>query len=311
MARRLQPCTGWHTCRDVVITRIRRPYWIAAHLVLLALAATFAANAVSSIVRGRLSRGGVSVSKATNDADKRTKNRPLADYLAIARRDLFAAVPASEPSSVAGTTLRSAPASLQLLGTGSHGDKLFAVVEDAKSKIQKILTVGDKVDEAEVVDIGWRHMVLRRGGQEELLMVPPNLGGEGGSASTTAVSSAPAPGGDADAQIKKLGDDRYLVAQAEVEHSMANLSELFTQMRAVPNMQDGKTNGFRLFAIRSNSLFQKIGLQNNDVVQRINGIELTDPGRAMSLFQDLQGESRINVDVIRGGETRTLTYEIR
>lgn len=292
-----------------MITRIRRPYWIAAHLVLLALAATFAANAVSSIIRGRLSHGGVSVSKANNDADQRTKKRPLADYLAIARRDLFAAVPASEPASVAGSTLRSAPASLQLLGTGSHGDKLFAVVEDAKSKVQRILTVGDKVDEAEVVDIGWRHMVLRRGGQEELLMVPPNLGVEGSAAATTAVSGAAAP--DADAQIKKLGDDRFLVAQAEVEHSMANLSELFTQMRAVPNMQDGKTNGFRLFAIRSGSLFQKIGLQNNDVVQRINGIELTDPGRAMSLLQDLQGESRLNVDVIRGGETRTLTYEIR
>jgi general secretion pathway protein C len=293
-----------------VITRIRRPYWIAAHLVLLALAATFAANAVSSIVRGRLSRGDVSVSKVTTDADKGTKTRPLADYLAIARRDLFAAVPASEPSSIGGSTLRSAPASLQLLGTGSHGDKLFAVVEDAKSKIQRILTVGDKVDDAEVVEIGWRHMVLRRGGQEELLMVPPNLGVEGGAAATTAVSSAPPPG-DPDAKIRKIGDDRYLVAQAEVEHSMANLSALFTQMRAVPNMQDGKTNGFRLFAIRSGSLFQKMGLQNNDVVQRINGIELTDPGRAMSLFQDLQGETRIAVDVVRGGEARTLSYEIR
>lgn len=293
-----------------MITRIRRPYWIAAHLILLALAATFAASAVSSVVRGRLARGGVTVGKKSADADKRTKTRPLGDYLSIARRDLFAAVPASEPAPVAGSTLRAAPASLQLLGTGSHREKLFAVVEDTKSKSQKILTVGDKIDDAEVVDIGWRHMVLRRNGQEEMLVVPPNLGLEGGTPpTTTAVSNAAAA--DADAQIRKIGEDRYLVAQAEVEHSMANLSELFTQMRAVPNMQDGKTNGFRLFAIRSGSLFQKIGLQNNDVVQRINGIELNDPGKAMSLFQDLQGETRLAVDVVRGGETRTLSYEIR
>jgi general secretion pathway protein C len=295
-----------------VITRIRRPYWIAAHLVLLALAATFAANAVSSIVRGRLAHGGVAVGKTSDDGAKHAKNRPLGDYLAIAKRDLFAAVPASEPVTVAGTTLRSAPASLQLLGTGSRGDKAFAVVEDAKTKIQKILIVGDKVDDAEVVDIGWRHMVLRRAGQEELLVVPPNLGGDGSAtASTTAVSNAAASAADGDQQIRKIGDDRYLVAQAEVEHSMSNLSELFTQMRAVPNMQDGKTNGFRLFAIRSGSLFQKIGLQNNDVVQRINGIDLNDPGKAMSLFQDLQGETKLSVDVVRGGETRTLSYEIR
>ncbi len=294
-----------------MITRIRRPYWIAAHLVLLALAATFAANAVSSVVRGRLAHGGVAVGKTSDDGAKHAKNRPLGDYLAIAKRDLFAAVPTSEPQPVGGTTLRAAPASLQLLGTGSRGDKAFAVVEDAKTKVQRILTVGDKVDDAEVVDIGWRHMVLRRAGQEELLLVPPNLSGDGSaSASTTAVSNTPAAAGDGE-QIRKIGDDRYLVAQAEVEHSMSNLSELFTQMRAVPNMQDGKTNGFRLFAIRSGSLFQKIGLQNNDVVQRINGIDLNDPGKAMSLFQDLQGETRLSVDVVRGGETRTLSYEIR
>lgn len=294
-----------------MITRIRRPYWIAAHLVLLALAATFAANAVSSVVRGRLAHGGVAVGKTSDDGAKHAKNRPLGDYLAIAKRDLFAAVPASEPQPVAGTALRAAPASLQLLGTGSRGDKAFAVVEDAKTKVQRILTVGDKVDDAEVVDIGWRHMVLRRAGQEELLLVPPNLGGDGSAtASTTAVSNTAAAAGDGE-QIRKIGDDRYLVAQAEVEHSMSNLSELFTQMRAVPNMQDGKTNGFRLFAIRSGSLFQKIGLQNNDVVQRINGIDLNDPGKAMSLFQDLQGETKLSVDVVRGGETRTLSYEIR
>ena len=293
-----------------MLTRIRRPYWIAAHLVLLALAATFAANAVSSVVRGRLARGGVAVGKPTDDPDTRIKRRPLADYLSIAKRDLFAAVPASEPVAVAGGTMKSAPASLQLLGTGSHGDRLYAVVEDVKGKSQRILTLGDKVDDAEVTEIGWRHIVLRRNGQDELLVVPPNLGIDGVAASTTAVSSARAAADD-DASIRKIGDDKYLVAQAEVEHSMSNLSELFTQMRAVPNMQDGKTNGFRLFAIRSGSLFQKIGLQNNDVVQRINGIDLNDPGKAMSLFQDLQGETRLAVDIVRGGEPRTLSYEIR
>lgn len=293
-----------------MITRIRRPYWIAAHLILLALAATFAANAVSSIVRGRLSRSGVSLGQTTTDKATRAKARPLADYLAIARRDLFAAVPTTEPV-VQGAAPKSGPASLQLLGTGSHGDKLYAVIEDAQTKQQRIVGIGDKVGGAEVIDIGWRRMVLRRDGQEELLLVPPNLGVEGSSPSTTAVAATTAAPADGESQIRKIGEDRYLVAQAEVDHSLDNLSELFTQMRAVPNMQDGKTNGFRLFAIRPGSLFQKIGLQNNDVVQRVNGIELDDPARAMTLFQELQGEKRLNVDVVRGGETRTLSYEIR
>jgi general secretion pathway protein C len=294
-----------------VITRIRRPYWIAAQLVLLALAATFAANAVSSVVQSRLSGGGVAVTRATAGTGKRAKVRPLADYLAIARRDLFAAVPTSEPVNASGGVVRGTPASLQLLGTGSRGDRLYAIVEDVKTKEQRILTIGDRIDDADVTDIGWRHIVLNRGGQEELLVVAPNLGTDGIlPVSTTSVTSVP-PSSDADQQVRKIGEDRYLVSQAEVDHSLSNLSELFTQMRAVPNMQDGKTNGFRLFAIRSGSLFQKIGLQNNDVVQRINGVEINDPGKAMSLFQELQGETRLTVDVVRGGANRTLSYEIR
>jgi general secretion pathway protein C len=102
-----------------------------------------------------------------------------------------------------------------------------------------------------------------------------------------------------------------MMSRAEVDHQLGNLSSLFTQMRAVPNIKEGRTDGFRVFAIRSGSLFQQLGLQNNDVVQRINGVELTDPTRAMGLFEELKGEKRLSVDVLRGGETRTLSYEIR
>jgi hypothetical protein len=31
----------------------------------------------------------------------------------------------------------------------------------------------------------------------------------------------------------------------------------------------------------------------------------------MALFQELQGQTRLTVDIVRGGEPRTLTYEIR
>ena len=96
-----------------------------------------------------------------------------------------------------------------------------------------------------------------------------------------------------------------------MNHQLENLSTLFTQMRAVPSIKEGQTQGFRVFAIRRNSLFQQLGLRNNDVVQRINGMELTDPTRAMGLFEELKGETRLSVDVLRGGQPRTLTYEIR
>jgi len=58
-------------------------------------------------------------------------------------------------------------------------------------------------------------------------------------------------------------------------------------------------------------MFEKIGLKNGDIVTRINGNELSDPARAMSLLQDLRNEGRITVDVNRNRQSTTLNYEIR
>ena len=40
-------------------------------------------------------------------------------------------------------------------------------------------------------------------------------------------------------------------------------------------------------------------------------MDLNNPARAMGLLEELKGETRLTVDVMRNGEPRTLTYEIR
>jgi general secretion pathway protein C len=293
-----------------VITRIRRRHWTAVHLLLLGTAAVLVASSVSSVVRGRLARERVVRGVAAPAKAPGPAAAPLSEYLEIARRGLFAEIPANE-TAISGGTVQPGPASLRLLGTGGDVENPYAVVEDTKERRQDVVRLGDSLAGAEVVAIGWRRIILRRGAEEEMLIVPADLGIVPAAATATRAVAAPAAAGPSDGAIKELGEDRFLVARAEVEHQLQNLSQVFTQMRAVPNLKEGKTDGFRVFAIRRDSIFDRIGLENNDVVQRINGVELTDPARAMGLLQELQGESRLTVDVLRGGAPRTLSYEIR
>jgi general secretion pathway protein C len=261
-----------------VITRISRPSWVVGQLALLGVAAWGLASGVSSIVQSRLQRSSEEASVGVTQDQNSGKVRPVSEYLVMTRRDLFAA-PRDEPElAAAGWNLAAGPTDVRLLGTGGSGKAGFAIVE-------------------------WRRAVLRRGGVDELLVVPSDVAVE--TAKKTAKRS---PG---NGNIQELGNDRWMVAQTEVQHQLENLGSLFTQMRAVPNMKDGTANGFRIFAIRRNSLFQKLGLKNNDVVQRVNGMELNDPARAMGLLDELKGENRLTIDVLRGKEPRTLTYEIR
>jgi general secretion pathway protein C len=66
-----------------------------------------------------------------------------------------------------------------------------------------------------------------------------------------------------------------------------------------------------LFSIKPQSLIDRIGLKNGDIVQRVNGVEISDPSTAFGLLQELQGHSQVRVDVLRNHQAVTLSYDIQ
>jgi general secretion pathway protein C len=69
--------------------------------------------------------------------------------------------------------------------------------------------------------------------------------------------------------------------------------------------------GFRVFNIRSGSIFERMGLQNGDVISRVNGTELTDPSKALGLLEDMQTADEIRIDLLRKNSPTTFTYTVR
>jgi general secretion pathway protein C len=121
----------------------------------------------------------------------------------------------------------------------------------------------------------------------------------------------PASSGEAEG-VQQVGQDTFHIDRREVEQALSSLNDLFTQARAIPySTAEGEIQGFRLFSIKPQSLVDRIGLKNGDIVQRVNGVEISDPSTAFALLQDLQGHSRVRVDVLRNHEPVTLSYEIR
>jgi len=55
--------------------------------------------------------------------------------------------------------------------------------------------------------------------------------------------------------------------------------QLFTQMWVIPNVDDGKTDGFRLSDLIPGSLFSQMGLRDGDVVAVLAARNLTTPLR--------------------------------
>lgn len=111
--------------------------------------------------------------------------------------------------------------------------------------------------------------------------------------------------------IVKTGDNQFGVPRSTVDNALNNLSELATQARVVPAFEGGKPVGFKLFSIKPGSLYSKIGLQNGDVVSRINGYEMSSPEKGLEVYQKLKDSANVTVDIKRRGKPMTLDYTIQ
>lgn len=117
--------------------------------------------------------------------------------------------------------------------------------------------------------------------------------------------------GEVDINVRQVGDGKFEVNRDDLERATSNLGLMMTQARIVPNIVAGEIKGYKIFAIKPGSIYDKIGIQNGDVIERVNGMELSTPENALQFFQQLKNETRFVIDLERNGQKLTFTYKIR
>ncbi|MBI3542315.1 MAG: PDZ domain-containing protein, partial [Deltaproteobacteria bacterium] len=91
---------------------------------------------------------------------------------------------------------------------------------------------------------------------------------------------------------------------------MANLNEVLQQARAIPNFENGMPDGYKILQIVPGSIFEKLGIKNGDVITGLNGETVNDPGKALALLNDLPNANHVEITVKRGGQKKTMQYDI-
>ncbi len=124
------------------------------------------------------------------------------------------------------------------------------------------------------------------------------------AAAATPVLAAAEPG-DINGGIT-CTNNNCVVDRALVDKLLTNMNMLATSARFVPTPK-----GFKVYAIRPNSIFGKMGLQNGDTIKAINGNDMTTLDAAMALFSKLRNASHLSVQVERHNDTVPLDYTIR
>jgi hypothetical protein len=87
-------------------------------------------------------------------------------------------------------------------------------------------------------------------------------------------------------------------------------NDFMNSARIVPSFKDGVAQGFKLFAIRPDSFYARLGLLNGDTVRRINGFEITTPERGLELYAQLKDAKELRVDIERRGTPMRLDFVV-
>lgn len=270
--------------------------YVIALITLLTLSAYFLADTVDAMI-GRSLDASAKVSRPL--AQERSviePRRELSDYSSILDRGLFGE--GKGPS--AGPVAAESYTAYTLIGT-IEGERFAGAVLADTTNEQAFYRRDQKLpDGSLIVKVKRDRVTLKRpdGSTVELQIVDD----------TKIVNIARAVPGSG---VRKIGEGRFMVDQREIASSTENLSQILTQARALPYIEAGKTVGFRISEIVPGSIYEKIGLVNGDVIQRVNAQDVDDPGKFFQLYQGLKDEKRISIDLLRNGQRQSLNYDVR
>lgn len=295
---------------------IRKYFW-AVNLCFVALAALLAAKTVNLFLEAAIAPA---PSAPTARSVGRTVTRELPAALDLVKLSQLTNLPLPSPEAEAAeqakpdmsaepvrTSLR-----VKLLGTllsSAPGWSIGSVLDLNNQKASTVM-VGDRVQNAEVLSIERDRVIIANNGRREYIGAEP---GDGAPVPPPVATTRPLaePGGPVGAGIKALDENNYEIPRNEVDRALANLNDLAMQARIVPAFKDGQAEGFKLFSIRPDSLYSKIGIVNGDVIKRINGFEMNSPEKALEVYTKLKDANRIDIELDRNGSTLRKTYNVR
>lgn len=169
-----------------------------------------------------------------------------------------------------------------VIGPNEQNQKMYEVDEEIEG------VRGVKI--AEIFDLKVR---LNNNGKMEDLW----LYGEDGTDVAVSGNYTPPP-----VEEPKDGVDKREVKMSDIQQAR-NIGDVVRFMVATEN---GKMIGYKVRPGRKRELFDQVGLQTDDIVVSVNGIEVNEPQKVREVYQALKNATEANLQVMRDGTTHSI-----
>jgi type II secretion system protein C len=190
-----------------------------------------------------------------------------------------------------------------------------AILKNEQTGETQTLSVGEKILDFTLSQVSGNHIVLTRGeetyriflgrGRITRTQAPPQKKPEGTPPQAPEKKPVEPPSPESD--VIRMEFNR-----AEMERKLEEeLPLIMQEARFVPNMEEGRVSGFRITGLPAKSVISQIGIRRNDIVKKINDVELDSVEGMLDLYMKFKDESRFEVTIERSGKTIRILYILR
>lgn len=181
-----------------------------------------------------------------------------------------------------------------------------AIIANNKTKQETLYRVGDKVEDADIIRISKRKViVLRSNGQQETLFMTHD----------DAVTDSIYTRDEAwTAVVKPLADTIYAIDPKALSKRIGNLAEFIEMLDMTTAFDKGKSLGCRIGRMSPQSIGHALGLQFGDIIMEINTIPTTTTHDRVAIYSQLKQlglGATIVVKLLRNNQEYEYTYVLQ
>jgi general secretion pathway protein C len=111
--------------------------------------------------------------------------------------------------------------------------------------------------------------------------------------------------------IQRISANEFNIDRSVVDKVLENQADLMRNARIVPEQENGKTVGIRMFGIRPDTLLGVLGFENGDRIQSLNGFDIANPEKALEAYARLRTADHLTVSINRRGSGMNVDYNIK
>ena len=234
-------------------------------------------------------------SKFITDSASRS---PLQNYSVITERNLFlSTLKTISDKQLEGGFFGASQevTSFDLKGTVSGGASFgFIVIEEKGKNKQRLYRLGDMIGSARLIKITRNTAIIKSTDREITLKIKETPEG-------SLLSRSSAPQAD-------MPNSGMALSRGEVNEKLRDLKTIMTQAAVRPYFEAGAQEGFIISDIKPDSLYQKLGLQNGDIIIDVNGKRMQTADDILQLVNIMQSGGNITLSLKRNGKAETINY---